>query len=609
MIGKELAGRYEIIEQIGGGGMAVVYKGRDTLLNRIVTVKVLREQFASDDEFVRRFKREAQAVASLSHPNIVSIYDVGQQDGLHYLVIEFVEGQTLKKYIRDHGPLKLEETVDIATQICDALEHAHENNIIHRDIKPQNILLTPAGRVKVTDFGIARASSSATVTYTGSIVGSVHYLSPEQAKGETADEKTDIYAAGVVLYEMLTGEMPYSGDTPITIALKHIQDTPVPPRELRQDIIPPMLEEIVFRAMEKNYDLRYSSAPEMRSDLRKVKNILWSDDDPTQVFSPGDKKATANINKRRLKPVGYVLLLLILAGLGYGAFYAIQSFVHVAEVEVPDVAGRSLVDAQQILKKVGLVTEVSAKVPDKDTPENAVIDQKPEAGELVKKGRAIELKISLGPPMVIVPDVVGVTEREARITIANKGLKIISDVQRVYNDSFETGQVVSQKPSSGSKQPEGTEVELVISRGPEPQYISMPDLRGLTLEEAKQKLSEIRLELGVVTFQRSSEYFSGQIVSQDVAAGDSILQGHTVNLVISSGPGPNPKQAHVTVPVPDDGEQHRVKITVVDLKGTHVEYNNVHPSGSYVQEYIPYYKSGKVQIYLDEEIVKEQKLP
>ncbi|MBO8167836.1 MAG: Stk1 family PASTA domain-containing Ser/Thr kinase [Thermoanaerobacteraceae bacterium] len=609
MIGKELGGRYEIIEKIGAGGMAVVYKGRDTLLNRIVTVKVLREQFASDEDFVRRFRREAQAVASLSHPNIVSIYDVGQQDGLHYLVIEYVQGKTLKEYIRENAPLDLEEAVDIAIQICDALEHAHENNIIHRDIKPQNILLTPAGRVKVTDFGIARASTAATVTYTGSIVGSVHYLSPEQAKGEAADEKSDIYAAGVVLYEMLTGKLPYSGETPITIALKHIQDTPPPPRELREDVLPPMLEEIVFRAMEKDYQLRYDSAAEMRADLHKVKNMLWSEDTPNQAFTPERGKAANKKRKRRLKPIGYLLLLLLLIGLGYGAYYAFQAYINVAEVDVPNVKGQELAEAQRTLYEVGLSAEVVSRRQHKEVPREAVIAQSPEAGEKVKKGRIIELTVSLGPPMVEVPEVIGLTEREARIILDNEGLKVSPDVERTYNTEVEAGRVISQEPGPGTAQPEGTEVRLVISRGPEPQYISMPDLRGLTLEEAKKKLQEVRLELGMVTFQTSREYFSGQIASQDVAPGDKILQGHTVNLVISSGPGPTPQQAYVTVPVPDDNRQHRVKIVVIDLKGTHVEYNRVHKSGSFVQQYVPFYTRGKIQIYLDEELIKEQKVP
>ncbi len=616
MIGKVLGGRYEIIGKLGGGGMAVVYKGRDTLLNRMVTVKVLREQFASDQDFVRRFKREAQAVASLSHPNIVSIYDVGQQDNAHYLVIEFVEGATLKEYIREHAPLDLEDAVNIAIQICDALEHAHENNIIHRDIKPQNILLTPSGRVKVTDFGIARASTAATVTYTGSIVGSVHYLSPEQAKGETADEKSDIYAAGVVLYEMLTGQLPYSGETPITIALKHIQDTPTPPRELRADVIPPALEEIVFRAMEKDYQLRYETAAEMRADLQKVKNMLWSDDDPTQIFPPprkGKNKRTGRkTKKRRLKPIGYLLLfllVLLLLGAGLAAFYTFEAYITVAETEVPDVVGMDLAEAQKVLNKVGLNTSVASRRYNKDIPEGAVMDQQPKAGEKVKRGRTIELDVSLGAKLVAVPDMTGRTEREARIALANAGFKVAPDPERIYNAVVEAGKVISQEPPPNSKRPEGSEIALTISRGPQPEYISMPDLTGLTLEQAREKLKEVRLELGQFTFQSSREYFTNQVISQDVAPGDRILQGHSVNLVISSGPGPTPQQALVPFPVPDDDKQHLVKIVVVDAKGTHEEYNQQHDSGDFVQEWVPFYKRGKIQVFLDGEMVKEYSVP
>ncbi|WP_366921597.1 Stk1 family PASTA domain-containing Ser/Thr kinase [Metallumcola ferriviriculae] len=614
MIGKVLGGRYEIIEKLGGGGMSVVYKGRDTLLNRVVTIKVLREQFASDQDFVRRFEREAQAVASLSHPNIVSIYDVGQQDDAHYLVIEYVKGATLKDYIREHAPLGINDVVGIAIQICDALEHAHENGIIHRDIKPQNILLTPSGRVKVTDFGIARASTAATVTYTGSIVGSVHYLSPEQAKGETADEKSDIYAAGVVLYEMTTGQLPYSGETPITIALKHIQDTPPPPHEVRGDrgdTIPPALEEVILRAMEKDYQLRYETAVEMRTDLVKIKNMLQSDDDPTEVFSPvnGRSKKTGRTQKRRLRPVAYFTLLLLLIAAGYAGYYTLESYFNVAEIEVPNVVGDDLAEAQKTLNNSGLHTSVATRRYDKDVPEGAVIEQDPKAGEKVKRGRTLELDVSLGAKLTAVPDVKGQAEREARISLANAGFKVAPDPQRIYDDEVEADKVISQDPLPNTKHPEGTEVILVISRGPQPEYISMPDLAGLTLEQAREKLKDVRLDLGQFTFQNSKDYFSGQIISQDVASGDRILQGHTVNLVISSGPGPTPQQALVSVLVPNDDKQHQVRIVVVDVKGTHEEYNKLHESGDYVQEWVPFYKRGKIQVFMDDELAKEHSVP
>lgn len=267
MNGKRIGGRYDIEQQIGEGGMAIVYRARDTLLNRTVALKVLRSQFGNDDDFVARFHREAQAAASLSHPNVVNIYDIGQDDEMYYIVMEYIEGMTLKQYINEHAPLDMNKAVDIGMQICDALDHAHQNELIHRDIKPHNILINKYGRIKVTDFGIARAVSSVTITHTGSVLGSVHYFSPEQAKGIAAGAKSDLYSLGVVLYEMLTGELPFSGDSPISVALKHLQESYVAPRKLRPEI-PQSLENVIIRAMAKEPMYRYESAREMLEDLQ-----------------------------------------------------------------------------------------------------------------------------------------------------------------------------------------------------------------------------------------------------------------------------------------------------------------------------------------------------
>jgi len=261
-----LGNRYEVLEKLGGGGMAIVYKGRDTYLNREVTIKVMRPEFTSDEDFVQRFRREAQAVARLSHANIVNIHDVGQEDGTHYLVLEYVRGDNLKNIIKQKGRLEPEDAVNIAVQVCEALEHAHNNNIVHRDIKPHNILITADGKAKLTDFGIAMETTAGTITRTDTIMGSVHYLSPEQARGETATARSDIYAVGILLYEMLTGKQPYSGDSPIAIALKHIQETPLPVNEVNPDV-PAELAEVVGRAMEKKPELRYKSARELARRL------------------------------------------------------------------------------------------------------------------------------------------------------------------------------------------------------------------------------------------------------------------------------------------------------------------------------------------------------
>lgn len=297
MEGRKLGGRYEILYRVGGGGMAVVYKAKDILLNRYVAIKVLNESLSNDSEFIRRFSREAQAAASLSHPNVVNVYDVGREGHIHYIVMEYVEGPTLKEYIQENGPLPPEEAVHIASQICDALAHAHENQIIHRDIKPHNILLGYNGRVKVTDFGIARAATSSTITQTGSVMGSVHYFSPEQARGGVIGEKSDLYSLGIVMYEMVTGELPFDGDSAIGIALKHLQEHAVEPRELRPDL-PDSVNRVIMKALEKDPEKRFSSAREMMQELQY---ILRGMDLPKLGWMQNAVREK-QVNARQLKP-------------------------------------------------------------------------------------------------------------------------------------------------------------------------------------------------------------------------------------------------------------------------------------------------------------------
>ncbi|MGI6686121.1 MAG: Stk1 family PASTA domain-containing Ser/Thr kinase [Bacillota bacterium] len=626
LIGKKFGNRYEIQEKLGAGGMSIVYKGLDTLLNRLVTIKVLRDQYASDEDFVRRFHREAQSVASLSHINIVSIFDVGFEENLHYLVMEFVEGQNLKEYIRDKGKLPVQEAVPIALQILDALEHAHEHGVVHRDIKPHNILLTRNGRVKVTDFGIARAASESTLTYTGTIVGSVHYISPEQAKGITIGPKSDLYSAGAVLYEMVTGQLPFTGDSPIAVALQHIQNEPVPPDELVPEI-PQEISHVILRAMDKNPDTRYVSAREMRYDLEKIylgkgheinmiMNDREKDEDTVEIPAIRTTGAAARYEerpsqrKKRLKPgskwallgVGALLFVLFL----WGSYALLSGYLNVGEVKVPDVEGKPLIEAKAELREAGLDFEVDY-IFHSTIEKDHVISQTIPPNQMVKKSRVIGLLVSEGPKNTRVPNIVGKTQREAGVEVNNNNLEL--EITEEYNDEVPVGLVISQDPEAEKEIPEGSTVIAVISLGREPKYITMPNLVGSTLEEAKKAIRDNGLTLGTTKELESNEYFPWQVISQDVAPQTQVLQGETVNLEYSIGPGPMAQIARVTYEIPDDSQEHRLRILVSDLKGEHYEYDQIHQPGDIIVQDIPFYGKGKVGIYLDTELVFSQDVP
>lgn len=617
MIGKKLGNRYEIKEKLGSGGMSIVYKGLDTVLNRMVTIKVLRDQYASDEDFVRRFRREAQSVASLSHPNIVSIFDVGYEENLHYLVMEFVEGQNLKEYIRKMGKLPVDEALPIVMQILDGLEHAHENGVVHRDIKPHNILLTNTGRVKVTDFGIARAASETTLTYSGTIVGSVHYISPEQAKGSVIGAKADIYAAGVVLFEMLTGRLPFTGDSPIAIALQHIQNDPPAPDEIVKEI-PAEVSQIVRRAMQKNPDLRFGSAREMRRDLERVyQGRAYEvdffqpedvDDQDTMVLPALDRERRTPRRKTKPKSKWMIALIgtLMFLVIAWAGYMGIRSFLDVAETTVPPVEGKPLIEAKAALEEVDLECTVE-RSPNSTVPKDYVITQSIEAGQVVKKNRVIGLLVSDGPLMTTVPILKGKTEVEAKVELSNR--KLQGSFSENFSSEIPKGMVISQQPGPGAQVPEGSSVSVVISVGIEPKYVSVPKLVTLTLEDAKKELKESGLEPGTVKQQDSTEYFSGQVISQNPEEGALILQGEPVNLVVSQGPGPMADIVRVTYEIPDDGKEHRFKIVVEDVKGTHTEYERVHAPGDLLVQDVPFYSKGQVIIYMDGKAIYRQNVP
>src|SRR5690606_23427971 len=430
MIGSELGGRYELIERIGGGGMALVYKARDMLLGRKVAVKILRQQFVGDEEFIKRFRREAQAAASLSHPNVVSIYDVGQDGDIHYIIMEYVEGINLNDKIKQQAPLQVEEAVNIAMQICDALDHAHSNGIIHRDIKPHNILIGKNGRVKVTDFGIARAITSADITQTGSVLGSVHYFSPEQAKGAAQDAVSDLYSLGIVLYQMLTAKLPFSGDSPISVALKHLQEEVESPRAINPHI-PQSVENIVLKALRKSPRERYASARAMLKDLdvcllpEKRNEPKWypdgdeEDDREKTRIMPAIRKAAEPPRRdpeqsgdrmqgdrmrwegledepkrgwKWVKPVAWLLVIGLVLSAMWVAVGKFGEMVKVEEVEVPSVIGLPYEQAVAALEAAGLTAAEPEYRPSDLYPEGVVVDQEKE-GEKANPNWPIRLTV------------------------------------------------------------------------------------------------------------------------------------------------------------------------------------------------------------------------
>ncbi|TDA65672.1 MAG: Stk1 family PASTA domain-containing Ser/Thr kinase [Clostridia bacterium] len=601
-----LGNRYEVREKLGSGGMAVVYQGHDRLLERPVAIKILQENYAADEATVRRFHQEAQAVARLSHPNIVAIYDVGEEQGCHYLVMEYVSGRNLKELLKEKGTFPPDEAIQITRQICDALQHAHENGVVHRDIKPHNVLVTSGGRVKVTDFGLARAAASAeaTITYPGTMLGSVHYLSPEQARGQLAGKEADIYALGVVLYEMLTGGLPFQGDSPVSVAIKHVQENPVPPRQIRPEI-PAALEKVVLKAMQKDPGQRYQTAAAMGADLVRVLNAFAGpESDDTQVLTGLVAEEEEEMPRRRLRlPVWVVALVLIGVAL-YGLYLGWQAYWVVAEVQVPPLVQLPLSEAEKVLGQMGLKWQMGSQRYDASVPEGYVIGQDPPPNSQVKLTRPIVLDVSLGPRMTTVPPVEGETERAARLKIEQANLQVASPVRKEYSQA-QPGIVVRQEPQAGSQVKEGTNVVLVVSQGQEPKPVIVPAVVGMKLEEAEKALTAAGLSLGVVREEDQDNYqvLRGYVVAQSVAANTAVDEGTSVDLGISRGPGPQAQTGSVFgIIMPDDGQQHQVRIVVRDAIGEHTEYDQTHGPGESINPTITYYGEASqavVEVYMD----------
>lgn len=626
MLNRTLDDRYTILERVGGGGMADVYRAHDKLLDRSVAVKVLRSQFTDDEEFVSRFRREAQAAARLSHPNIVNIYDVGLDEQAYYIIMEYISGETLKEKIEREAPLPVETAVRISIEIAEALEHAHQNNLIHCDIKPHNILVTRSGRIKVTDFGIARAVTSSTMTNSGTIIGSVHYFSPEQAKGAAVGAKSDIYSLGIVLYEMLTGQVPFTGESPISIALKHLQEDPKPPRELNGEI-PPLIEAIVMKAINKDPAARFSDIGEMIADFKMAQNYLSDDrtrrlsrnDFPTQILpqittpsdteapratAQGDIRFPKEKEKKRSKIWLAALLLFILVGSALAAFLGFGKFWSLSEVTVPNVVGKQVEVAKNIIVsnnlRVSLVETFSDKV-----PEGYVISQQPEAGTTVKEQRMITITVSKGGEIIGVPDLRGLKRRDAELQIKNYGLKL-GRIDEQFSPDVAQDLVISQNPRPPAQIEKGTAIDIVISKGAEPKKVVLPDFQGSLLDTVATQLESLNLKQGQVTETPNDKYPPGTIISQNPPPATEVTEGTTIDFSVAKGVPGAVKRAVVQVTVPDGPARQPLKIVVTDTNGRRVVYEGTHKPGAKVEKTVEGIGQVRVQVYINEKLLQEQ---
>ena len=549
--GRLIANRYEIIENVGNGGMATVYRAKDHILNRFVAVKILKDEFTTDEEFIKRFRSEAQAVASLNHPNIVGVYDVGNEGNLYYIVMELIQGKTLKEVISLEGKLSWKWSVNVAIQIASALETAHKNNIVHRDIKPHNIIITEEGIAKVTDFGIAKAVSNSTITAFGTTIGSVHYFSPEHARGGFTDAKSDLYSLGVVMYEMLTGKVPFDADTPVSIALMHMQQQATQPIVLNPTI-PSSVNKIVIKAMQKDANLRYQSASEMLKDLNmSLKNpdgnfVFMKDmegDFPTQKIptmydeeiskenpeKKGQKKESF-IKKHKVLSftIGAFLLFFLTIGITYGGLKLTQ----VKEVEIPNLAGLTKEEAKKKVEDAKLVWVELEPQFSPEIPEGSIISQDPTYMEnfKVKEKSEIKVVISKGQDLTMVPKVVGMTKDEAIAKLQEANL--LYEVVEETSKTVEEGYVISQETEPNKQVNAGETIKIHVSIGTGIEQVDVPNVLGKTEADAKKLLTDAKLKVEVL-YEENKSNENGKVLKQSIESGKTVDVETTVVITVN----------------------------------------------------------------------------
>ena len=628
LVGLVFDHRYEVQQKIGVGGMADVYRGKDTLLGRPVAIKILHQNFGSDQDFVARFKREAQAAGKLNHPNVVSMYDVGFDQGFHYIIMEYVSGCTLKEYIQHHGDkVTVQEAVKITVAIAEGLEHAHMMGIVHCDVKPHNILITDSGRVKVTDFGIARAINSATtMMYTNSVMGSAHYISPEQASGKSINVSTDIYSLGVVLYELLTGEVPFRGETPVSVALQHVKDRVVAPR-IKNPMIPPQLEQVVLIALEKEPGKRFGSISEMIQALRMSLGYRggtsarpMQHDFATQVLPPLETEVLEEEEEQQegiLAKLGSLPQKYVIGGAVFAfllaflwAFLSFGNFWSNSTVDVPNVVGKQLSVATRLLEERHLRVS-SSEVTNSDVPAGQVISQSPEAGESVKEQRMVHLVVSKGAGDITIPDLQGMSFDQAREKLKALGLSI-GKISYESDSSKEDGVVISQGLQAGGKASKGATVDITINQT-KSTTVEIPNVVGMTIKEAKEALGNLGLSISKIS---GSNEESAVVTAVSPAPGASVKRDESITLVgqpkDGKKDGANAKQGTtkgvVDVTVPNGRASQHVKLVVIDDDGGRVVYDGTNAPGDRIVKSVSGSGNVRVQIYLNNALVQEQSL-
>lgn len=663
MSSRILAGRYELLERIGSGGMAVVYKARCRLLNRFVAIKILKPDFIKDVKFIENFRRESQAAASLNHPNIVNVYDVGREGNIHYIVMEYIEGEPLSEVIEREAPLDYARVIEISKQISLALSAAHSHHIIHRDVKPHNILITNEGVAKITDFGIAKAVNAVTlVGNTGTVMGSVHYFSPEQARGGFVDEKSDIYSFGIVMYEMLTGRVPFDGENPVSVALKHINEEIAPPSNFVEGV-PPRLEQIIMKATDKFQINRYKTAEEMYealNNLEFVQSIVGNrsahpvdvrgfaaanqtrenkrieketpeisstaggvrselganekDSPNSHIF--GGNRIHNNVEKKKAKDLEakkvfrkrfLIILIALLCAIptAYFIVSAVDAY-NSKTIIVPDITGLDYDEAEKVLKKEHLRIEKGDEVLS-EYEAGVVVTQTPDADSKVKRNKIIVVDISKGLKEGTVPNLLGMSKEAAIKRLTKHGYKV-GDIK--YEDADEEKDtVIKQTPNAGDEAIGGSSINLVLSSGNSVE-VKMPFLIGKDLEKAKKELADAGLKIGEITFGSSSAYSDGEVMWQSVDPDKKLSKGSSVNLKVV---GKDASVTNKTVPITINydlaaNQVFYLTVTVTDSSGTRTVISNqqrIKDSGSETVN-IAGIGKGSVTVIMDGNVVMKK---